>query len=479
MQLRTSNVFWSALEAAIAAIMSFVSAFLVARIVGPAEVGVGAAVVAVHVLIWVVVNALFADPLVQRAELSDDDACSAFWASVLAGVAGGLVQAALGWPLAASIGDPRILAMSLALAAPLPLVGAGGAIQGLLTRNRSYKVLAGRALIGQGLGTLAGVVMAFAGAGAWALVGQQVVTSLAGALSLMLRAHWRPRLVMRAAPVWELLRLGAPLVASTLVLLGRYRVFAVLIGGTAGPAALGQVHMAFRLVDTVRELISTAMWRLGLPTLSERQDDLPALQRAMARFLDLSGLVLFPVMGAMLVVIHPLVRLLLGPVWASTAGAAAPLILLAVYTFLYFPAGIGLVARGITAPTLAANIAAVLLTIAGVLVLRPATPESAAMVWLATQAVLVPPLLVVTGRRLGTTPLELCRAGLPSLLLACLATAAAFLVPRLLGEPADPLLLILCRLAVGTLVYLPAALFLLRASVSAALRSAGLHRRAA
>ncbi len=62
-----SNVFWSGLEAASAAALSFASAFVIARLVGPSEVGIGAAVVAVHVLLWVAVNALFADPLVQRA----------------------------------------------------------------------------------------------------------------------------------------------------------------------------------------------------------------------------------------------------------------------------------------------------------------------------------------------------------------------------------------------------------------------------
>jgi O-antigen/teichoic acid export membrane protein len=66
MRVLQSNVFWSGLEAGSSAGLSFVSAFVIARLVGPAEVGVGAAVVAIHVLLWVVVNALFADPLVQR-----------------------------------------------------------------------------------------------------------------------------------------------------------------------------------------------------------------------------------------------------------------------------------------------------------------------------------------------------------------------------------------------------------------------------
>ena len=67
--------------------------------------------------------------------------------------------------------------MSAVLALSLPLVGAAGPVQGMLTRDRAYRKLAWRTVIGQGLGTLAGVASALAGAGAWALVVQQVVIS--------------------------------------------------------------------------------------------------------------------------------------------------------------------------------------------------------------------------------------------------------------------------------------------------------------
>jgi O-antigen/teichoic acid export membrane protein len=479
MRLTESNVFWSGLEAAISAVLSFVSAFIVARLVGPQEVGIGASVVAIHVLLWVVVNALFADALVQRAVVSEEDASSGLWASSLVGMLAGAVQAFAGLGIAASMSDQRIVVMSLVLALPLPVVGAGGAMQGLLTRNRQYKVLAGRALIGQGLGTLTGVACAAAGLGAWALVMQQFVTSLVGALSLLLRSRWRPRRTFRWRPVRELLDIGLPLVMSTLVLHSRYRLFALLIGGTAGAAALGQVHMAFRLVDTVRDLLCSAMWRLSLPTMSECQADLPALRAAIARFLDLSALVLFPTMGAMLVCIQPLVRLLLGPVWQGSADGAGLLILLSIYVFMYFPAGVALVARGITRLTLLSNLAMTVLTLAGVVILRPANPLQAVEVWLGAQVLVSPVVQVLTARALGDSVLAQMRAGLPALALTGGATAAAFLVPRVLGEPHEPAALMAARLSVGALVYLPAALILLRGSVGEALQTIGLRRRPA
>jgi O-antigen/teichoic acid export membrane protein len=435
---RARGVIWSGLEAAVSCGFSLVSAFLVARLVGPAEMGVGAAAASVHVLLWVGVNALFADAMVQRATLSDAEASSALWASALVGVAAALVQVVAGWPLHAALGDARIGTMSLLLAAPLPLVGAAGAVQGRVTRARDYRLLALRAVAGQGIGTLVGVGAALHGGGAWAVVAQQATTSAAGALALLIGARWRPRLVWRWRPILELLRIGGSLTASTLVLHGRYRVFALLIGGIAGPAALGQVHMAFRLVETVRELASTALWRLLLPTMSERQSDLPALLRAIDRALGLIGRTLFPLCAVMLVGVAPLARLLLGPVWAPSGEAALPLVGLAAWLFLTFPAGVASVARGAPRYVLRANLASTVAIILAVLLVRPVTPLAAVWLWLAAQLVVAPYALATAAGVLGTSLLRPLRAGLPALAAAVLAAGAAMLLPRLAGVGGEP-----------------------------------------
>ena len=189
----------------------------------------------------------------------------------------------------------------------------------------------------------------------------------------------------------DLLRIGLPLTASTLVQHGRYRLFALLIGGTAGAAALGQVHMAFRLVDTVRELAFTAQWRLMLPLLSERQHDLPGLH---ARHGPLPRLVQPAGVPAVRLRWRSRSsrwsRLLLGPVWQPSGEAALPLIALTAWLFLAFPAGVAVIARGEARYTLIANIAGSIATVVGVLLVRPATPLHAVLVWLGAQAVRQP-----------------------------------------------------------------------------------------
>jgi PST family polysaccharide transporter len=394
------DAFWSGLEAGVSAIFSIVTAFAVARIVGPSELGIGAAVTAVFVILWVIVNALFADALVQRAAIDHTVLSSAFWASGLVGCLAMLLQGASGWGLAAIFGDDRLVPMALVLAIPLPLVGLAGAVQGKLTRERAYRRLAMRTLIGQSLGAVTGISTAIAGAGAWACVWQQAVTATCGALALVLRRGWGPARCLDWQAVRDLLRVGAPLTASTLVLIAQYRLFAVLIGGTAGPAILGQVHIAFRLVDAVRELTFTALWRLMLPAMSDHQHDRPALLAEVDRWLRRCLAFILPVCAILALGLSQIVARLMGPQWTATGQAGIPLVALMAWSAIGFPSGVALVAAGRVHLTLYANLASLVVTAAGVLLVRPATPWQAVMIWTFSQFLVSPYVMWANARAL-------------------------------------------------------------------------------
>lgn len=433
--MRRAALMWTGLEALISGGASFVVAFLIARLIGPGEMGIGAAVTALHVLLSVGVTALFADAIVQRQHLDDDQASSAFWASCAVGVLAAFIQLAAIWPMRLLLDDPRVMAMGAALAVPLPLLGAAGAVQGRATRLRNYRLLALRALCGQASGAALGVVIAMRAGGAWALVGQQAMLSGAGALTILAGAGWRPSWVWKQAAVRDMLRVGGPLTASTLVLHGRYRIFVLLLGGVLGKVELGQTHMAFRLAETMRELASTVMWRLLLPGMSQRQSDLAALRAGVDDALHAIGATLFPLCAAMAVGIGPLTRLLLGPGWVPSGTAAAPLVVLAAWMFLLFPGGVACVARGAPRYALRAHLAGAVLIAAGVLVVRPQTPLAAALVWIAAHAAIAPYMLSTAAQELRVPVWRTVAAGMPSLLIAAIAAIMALILPELRGTP--------------------------------------------
>lgn len=461
------SVVWPVVEAGAGAVLGAVAAFTLARLVGPAELGIGAAAVAVHVLLWIWTHALFADALTQSRSTDPRALSSAVWAAGLMGVAAAAAQAASGLLLVALLDDPRLLPMSLTLAVALPFVGAAGAVQGLLTRARRYDVLAARAVGGQGLGLVVGVGVALAGGGAWAIVTQQAAASLGGAALLLARADWRPVAAWRWAPVRDLLRLGVPVATSALVQQGRYRLFLLVLGGMAGPAALGQLHLAFRLVDTAREVMGTALWRLLLPGLSERRDDPAGLRAGMEQALAGYAPVVFPVCAALLLVVEPAALLLLGPAWAEAGAAAPPLVVLMAWALLGAAAAAAVVARGAGLVVLGNNLGVCLLVVLGVVLVQPGDAAAAVLVWLGAHLLAAPWIAWRNALVLETTPARLYRAGLPALLASTFAVLAGWFLPLALGMGEAPLALMAARLGFGGLAYLPYAVVFLRADLRA------------
>jgi hypothetical protein len=134
------------------------------------------------------------------------------------------------------------------------------------------------------------------------------------------------------------------------------------------------------------------------------------------------------------------------------------LIALAAWLFLAFPANVAVVARGKARTILIANLAGTATTVAGVLLIRPATPLHAVLVWLGAQAFVSPYLLLANARVLRATPSQLLRAGAPMLAASLLATVAAFSVPQAIGAPASPVWLLVVRLAIVAAIGIPGML---------------------
>ncbi len=447
--LKLADITWPAMEAGGTAILAIVSSFVVARVVGPAEVGIAAAIVSVHILLWVVVNALFADAVVQQADIDHEALSGAFWASAGIGLAMMAVQAVSGWCLGWLLDDDRLPAMALILAVSLPVVGGAGVVQGVLTRNRDFRWVALRTLIGNGVGTCFGIVASLHGLGAWAIVGQQSLASCLGAAILIGCARWSPASVFCWASVRPLLRVGLPLTAGTLVLLARYRVFAILLGATAGASALGQVHIAFRLVDTVRDISFTALWRLFLPDLARHQQDQAAMLACVDRLLRLSSLIMLPLCGALAVSLGPFVALALGPEWQEAGQAAIPLVALMAALAVTFPSGVALVAAGQPQLPLYANLAALIATSVGVMAWQPQTAPEAIAIWCLSQILVIPYIARASARALGVGPLRPLREAVPMALLTGLAVVLSLVIPDRFGLVTTPGHQIGWQLAVG------------------------------
>lgn len=457
---------WVVAETATSAAFSLVGLLFVARVIGPQQAGLGALAASAFLLVEGPASMLFGDALMQRRDLAPDHVASAFWVTLAVSLVAAVGLALLAPLIALASGLPEMAPMLRVLALLLPLSGIAGMFSGLALRERRYRLLALRTLLGQPLALLGGIFAGLHGAGAWALVVQQVLASLAGFVLMALwfrgwRALGMPPRLNRAA-LRELWAVAGPQVMALVVMTGRYRAFLLVLGLVSSELVVAATHVAFRMVDVAGAIVVSAIGRLAAPRLAALQHDRTALAGAfgmLSRWQSLGGL---PVTLGLAVVAPRLIEALMGPAWAM---AAAPAQVVGISAALWIAGGPVMalwLGMGRTRMNLWVQGVACVLPLLLMALLRPETPAMAAWCWASTALLLpagqlhlalralhrgwlwllgwmAPALLAALAMVVGTLAMQAAsRAWLPPWALAAmvlagaLAWAAALLLWRLL-----------------------------------------------
>ena len=341
---RGRALLWSALEGGGLAILSLVALVVFARLLTPAEVGVAALALGLVQLLNLPVEMLFHDALVQRPRADDRHFDAAFTVSTILGVA----LAALCWlmepVLAEGFGAWNFALVLAWMSLSLPAAGLGSALVARNRREYRFRSLAVRSLVARAVAFLVGIVLAFAGAGVWAMVAQHLLQVWLSAAVLWIGAADRPRFRRAWAEARELVAFGGPATGALTVEWVVHRVLTLQIGVVLGAEAAGQFSLATRVVDMLRATLAGALLQPALPLLSRLQDTPRALRTVWHGATELTCAATFPLFAGLAVTAPSLVTLVFGAAWRP----AAPLVsLLAVMAMLHF-------ARLYAVPTLTA-----------------------------------------------------------------------------------------------------------------------------
>lgn len=452
---------WIAAEAAFGMLGTVLTTFLVSRIIGPVEVGRAALAGAVVMLVQPFVGFCFTNALVQRAHLSGADVASALWVSLALAVAMVLPLAAVGLlqPDLLGLGVGPVLA---ALALMLPFNAVEGAANGVLLRRHTFRVLALRGIGAHLAGLTAGLSLALAGWGAWAVVGQQLAFFGTAAALAAVFARLVPMLALRPGAMREMLPFAATAALSGLAGRVGFRLFLLMVAGGL-PALAGVLQIAFRIVEVARELPSPFVHRYGLPALSRLRTDRAAFLSRLAALCRLSGLVFAPVFAGLALCAADVQAVLLGPAWAGIVAPVQTLSVALTFTAFGLPLGMAFLAAGMPKVNLALTLGGLALVLVLALVVPDGSSLGAATAWAAMLAAESVAASVFAARRLGFRLPQQLRA-LATALLPAAATTGAVLGAEAAGVLPEmpPLALLAVKAAAGAVVGVPLILLLAR-----------------
>jgi O-antigen/teichoic acid export membrane protein len=301
---------------------------VLARLLTPEAFGL-VALAAVFVLFaQVFVDQGLGDALIQRPELTRRQIDTAFWVAMATGSGLTLAGVLLAIPIAAVLQQPdlqpilQVLSLTLVLAAPTSIQ------TGLMRRELAFRSLALRALAAAVGGGVVGVVMALWGAGAWALVGQQVAASLISVVALWRLSPWRPAWQVSWTDFRQLFSFGANVVGSDTLRYFSRNTDNLLIGVVLGPIPLGFYAVAYRILDVTQTVLVNVARKITFPAFSRLQGDRDRMRAAYLRVSRASSFVILPGYIGLALVAPELIVLLFGHRWAESGPVAGVLLLI-------------------------------------------------------------------------------------------------------------------------------------------------------
>ncbi|WP_420137407.1 lipopolysaccharide biosynthesis protein [Sphingomonas sp.] len=331
------STLWSGVQIIGNQATSFLVFLVLTHFLSPGDIGVVALAVSFIEIMTPLMRAGLPEALIQRETLDELEADTCFWSGVALSLVMGAALFLAAPAIARSFASPALGPVLQALSALLPITALSATHEGRLTRSFGFKALAVRTLIANLIGGAVGVAMAIGGYGVWSLVVQRLIASFFSVVFIWISCRWVPRLRFSMVAFRRMSGFGAHMTLVTFLMSLNGRIFDFLLGFFMGPAAVGYMRVASRVLDMVTQFAVNPLTSVALPTLSRLQQDRPALSRAFIRLVRTSALMTFPAYFGLAIVAPDLVPLAFGRQWAASGELLSILCLSAIpITLQYF-----------------------------------------------------------------------------------------------------------------------------------------------
>ena len=311
----TTGMVWAMVERFSVQGVVFVLDLVIARIIGPDSYGLIAMLAIFMAVSQVFIDGGFSSALIQYKQRDEADYSTAFWVNVILSV---VVYAALfaAAPLIADFYNQPILApVTRVYSINLILNSLVAVNRTKLTIAVDFKTQSKISFWSAVLSGIVGVTLALLGHGVWALVWQALALALFNVLLSVYYVRWRPQCGISRESFGRLFGFGSKMMLSNVISALYSKVYDMVIGKKFSGTQLGLYSRADKFNQFASSNIGGVLSRVSFPVLSEIQDDDERLRSAYRRLVQVSALVVFPLIMGLCGVARPLIQLVLGTEW--------------------------------------------------------------------------------------------------------------------------------------------------------------------
>lgn len=295
--------------------VQFLYGIVLARLITPEEFGI----LGLTAIFFAVANTLkeagFGSALIRKQDRTEEDCSTMFWFNWGMSCLMGLILFLLAPWFASFYQQPELLWLTRISALMMCISCTGGVHWVLYSARRDFKT---PAIIGM-ISTLVGIpiclTLAYLGWGIWAIVTQNVVSSLLSLTIVWCVSPWRPKFLWSNSSFKSLFGFGSKLALSGLLHTFYQESRTFIIGKFYSPADLGHYsrgsHMAAMVPNTIDGMIMSVTY----PILATLQGDLNRLGIVYRKYIKVITLPIVWGLFTLIALARPLVEFLYGSQW--------------------------------------------------------------------------------------------------------------------------------------------------------------------
>lgn len=310
-----SNVLWKFGERILAQFVSLIVSIALARLLLPEEYGTIALVTVFIAFLDVFVNEGLPTALVQKEKTDNIDFSSVFYFNIALSLVLYVILYICA-PLISNFYDNTSLTIIVRVMGLRVIIASINSVQhAYVSKNMMFRKYFWSTLFGTLVSGFLGILLAYNGAGVWALVAQYMSNTIIDTVFLWMTVRWRPDRVFSWNRVQILVSFGWKVLFEGLSETFSQQARSLIIGKVYSASDLAYYNKAQQFPQLFISNICTAISSVLLPAMSNNQTKDDYILTLLRKSIRLASFIIFPILTGLAIVAEPFVRFVLTEKW--------------------------------------------------------------------------------------------------------------------------------------------------------------------
>ena len=313
--------------------VGFVVSILLARLLSPDDYGTVALISVFISILGVFIDSSMGNALIQKKNADDLDFSTVFYFNMFMCITLYIIMFFCSPLIAKFYNRPELTTMTRVLSLTFLISGVKGIQCSYVSKNMLFKRFFFATLGGTIFSAFIGVVFAYKGYGAWAIVAQSLSNNLIDTLILWFTVKWRPKLMFSIKRLGGLFSYGWKLLCSGLLDTGYNQLRSLIIGKVYSSADLAYYNKADAFPSMIISNVNSSINSVLLPSMSSVQDSKESVKGMTRRAMKTSTYVMAPLLMGLAACGQTLISLLLTDKWLPSY----PFMVIFCTTYMFYP----------------------------------------------------------------------------------------------------------------------------------------------